>query len=106
MDNCEQLSIQTCCRKIRNSYAQVFRWVKNYKKNGEDPLIDRRGKRKNNDVLSEIDKLKKENQILKRKTERLEMETEGLKKFQEIERRGALTSYDNKTTTQRKRVSH
>lgn len=69
------------------SYAQVYQWVKKYDEQGETGLHDRRGKRKQNDELSELEKLERENRILKHQLEMKERENILLKKVKEIERR-------------------
>lgn len=69
------------------SYAQVYQWVQKYLKSGEDGLIDNRGKRKDESQLSELERLRRENERLKRQLELKEREEIILKKLQEIERR-------------------
>lgn len=87
--------------KFETSYAQVYNWVSKYKAEGEAGLKDKRGKRKPIENLTEIEKLKREIELLRRKNERLEMEAEAIKKFQEIERRDILASSDKKPNTKR-----
>lgn len=87
--------------KFETSYAQVFNWVKKYKADGEESLRDHRGKRKPVEHLNEIEKLKREVELLRRKNERLEMEAEVIKKFQEIERRDILARSGKKPNTKR-----
>ena len=50
-------------------------------------LYDRRGKNKIVEELSEIEKLKIENRLLKAQTKKQQMEIDFLKKLDEIERR-------------------
>jgi len=70
------------------SYGQVYSWVKKYEKSGVDGLIDRRGKSSSTDeTVSEIDKLRAENKMLRAKEKRQQMEIDLLKKVEEIERR-------------------
>ena len=69
------------------SYAQVYQWVQKYLKSGEDGLIDNRGKRKDESQLSELERLRRENERLKRQLELKEREEIILKKLQEVERR-------------------
>ena len=69
------------------SYAQVYQWVQKYLKSGEDGLIDNRGKRKDESQLSELERLRRENERLKRQLEHKEREEIILKKLQEVERR-------------------
>lgn len=69
------------------SYAQVYQWVKKYQEQGEIGLQDKRGKQKQDDELSEIEKLQRENALLKHRLELQERENILLKKVKEIERR-------------------
>lgn len=87
--------------KFETSYAQVYNWVRKYNAEGESGLKDERGKRKPVENLSEIEKLKREVELLRRKNERLEIEAEVIKKFQEIERRDILARSAKKPNTKR-----
>lgn len=69
------------------SYQQARNYVVKYKELGIDGLRDRRGKRKPEHEMSEIDKLRAEIKSLKAEKERVKMEVDFLKKLQEIERR-------------------
>jgi len=69
------------------SYSQVYTWVKKYKEKGIDGLADGRGRGKPKDELSDIEKLKAENRILKAEKKRQQMEIDLLKKLENIERR-------------------
>ena len=69
------------------SYQQIYLWVRKYEQKGIDGLIDGRGKAKAESDLTEIDRLKAQNQILEVEKKRLEMEINVLKKLQEVERR-------------------
>jgi transposase-like protein len=69
------------------SYSQVYGWVQKYLKNGNDALTDKRGKRKEESELTEVEKLQRQNKILEARIRELEMEAVLLKKVQEIERR-------------------
>ena len=69
------------------SYAQVYQWVKKYMELGEDGLTDKRGKRKEDSQLTELEKLQRVNERLKRQLEDKERENIILKKLQEVERR-------------------
>ena len=62
------------------SYAQVYQWVKKYEEKGKIGLQDKRGKRKQDDELSEIEKLQRENSLLKHRLELQERENILLKK--------------------------
>ena len=52
-----------------------------------ESLKDNRGKRKNPDEMSELERLRAEVKILRAEKERAEMEASFLKKLEEIERR-------------------
>lgn len=69
------------------SYAQVYQWVKKYLELGEEGLTDKRGKHKEESELSELEKLQRENERLKRQLELKERENIILKKLKEVERR-------------------
>lgn len=70
--------------KFQVSYQQVYLWVKKYNKFGINGLIDRRGKRKSEDELTEVEKLQLENKLLKAKNRRIELEVA----FKKIKRVG------------------
>ena len=73
--------------KYQVSYNQVYLWVKKYEKEGAGGLSDNRGKRKPEDAMTELEKLRAENKILTAEKKRAEIEIEFLKKVEEIERR-------------------
>lgn len=73
-------------KKYQVSYHQVRSWIVKYDESGVDSLIDRRGKHKSENRLTELDRLKAQNKLLEAKNRRLEMENEVLKKLEEIER--------------------
>ena len=54
------------------SYDQVYRWVKQYEEEGESGLEDRRGKRKSDDEVDELERLRRENLRLKAKLQESE----------------------------------
>lgn len=68
------------------SYQQVYSWVTKYENHGVEYLLDKRGKRKSIDEMSEIEKLKAENKLLQAENRRKQMEIDFLKKLEEIER--------------------
>lgn len=72
--------------KFGVSYTQVYSWVKKYEKDGEAGLEDRRGRRKAPEEISEIDRLKAENRMLRAENRRKDIEIEVLKKAQGLER--------------------
>lgn len=73
--------------KYNVSYQQIYLWVRKYEQKGIDGLVDGRGKAKAESDLTEVDRLKAQNQILEAEKKRLEMEINVLKKLQEVERR-------------------
>ena len=68
------------------SYSQVYAWVRSYKANGEAGLEDRRGRRKPDEELDELERLRRENVRLKKQLKEQEMLNELLKKVKELER--------------------
>lgn len=73
--------------KFQISYTQAYQWVNKFIEQGEEGLLDKRGKRKLEDSLSEFEKLQRENKRLKHQLEMKERENILLKKVEEIERR-------------------
>jgi len=70
------------------TYAQVYSWTKKFNEYGKEALVDNRGRRKVDEELTELEKLQRENKLLKKQLERKDMENILLKKLKEIERRG------------------
>jgi len=73
--------------KFQISYQQARNYTVKYESGGVEALQDNRGKRKSENDMSELEKLRAENRILKAEKERAEMEVSFLKKLEEIERR-------------------
>lgn len=69
------------------SYQQIYAWVKKYEEHGAEGLTDRRGKRKDEASMTEIEKLRAELRITQAKLKNAELENYVLKKLDEIERR-------------------
>jgi transposase-like protein len=69
------------------SYQQVYTWVRKNEKYGADGLIDRRGKRKDEASMTEVEKLQAELKITQAKLKNAELENDVLKKLDEVERR-------------------
>ena len=73
--------------KYKVSYSQVYQWVRKYLESGETGLEDHRGKRKSDEELDELERLRRENQRLKKKLEESERLNLLLKKVREFEGR-------------------
>ncbi|MBE6051748.1 MAG: transposase [Clostridium sp.] len=71
--------------KFNVSYQQVYTWVKKYNKGGYNALVDRRGKNKAFEELSESEKFSVQLKLLEAENRRLKMENDFLKKLEEIE---------------------
>ena len=67
------------------SYTQVYSWVRKFDTSGEDALIDKRGHRKTDDEVDELERLRRENLRLKRQLQERDMTVELLKKVRELE---------------------
>lgn len=67
------------------SYSQVYDWVRKYVSGGKDGLIDRRGHHKADDEVDETERLRRENQRLKRQLEEQEKLVYFLKKWRALE---------------------
>jgi Transposase and inactivated derivatives len=73
--------------KFQVSYQQVYSWTNKYLKSGVEALQDKRGKRKSEDEMSEVEKLRAQNKLLQAENTRKQMEIDFLKKLEEIKRR-------------------
>ena len=73
--------------KFNVSYQQVYTWVKKYNKDGYNALVDRRGKNKSFEQLTEAERFSAQLKLLEAENRRLKMENDFLKKLEEIERR-------------------
>ena len=69
------------------SYQQIYSWVRKYNEKGAEGLVDKRGKRKPEAEMTELEKLRAENRMLEARNKRLELECVVLKKLKEIEGR-------------------
>ena len=67
------------------SYSQVYSWVKKYDIDGEEGLVDKRGRHKTDVEVDELERLRRENKRLKRKLEENDMLIQLLKKVNEFE---------------------
>ena len=68
------------------SYSQVYSWVRKYDALGTDGLTDKRGCRKTDEEVDELERIRRENLRLKRQLEEKNMVVELLKKVKEFER--------------------
>ena len=59
--------------------------MKKYRENGEECLTDKRGRHKSDEEVDELERLRRENQRLKRQLEERDMLCELLKKVKELE---------------------
>lgn len=82
-----QKNYQLTAETFDVSYQQMYQWVKKYETNGEDALIDKRGRTKEEIELTSEERSKLEMKRLERENERLRAENAFLKKLEEVERR-------------------
>ena len=73
--------------KYSISYQQARNYTVKYETDGIEALRDRRGRKKPLTEMSELERLRAENKILRAEKEHAEMEASFLKKLDEIERR-------------------
>ena len=66
-------------KKFEVSYGQVYSWIQKYKSGGTDGLLDRRGKSKSGETLSENERLQIEIRMLKAENRKQQMEIDFLK---------------------------
>ena len=67
------------------SYSQVYNWTRKYLSEGEERLVDKRGRHKADEEVDELERLRRENLRLKRQLEERDMVVELLKKVKEFE---------------------
>ena len=73
--------------KYQVSYQQVRNYTLKYEEKGIEGLRDRRGRRKPEEEMNEMEKLRAENRMLRAEKRYLETENRLLKKLEELERR-------------------
>ena len=71
---------------FKGNYAQIYQWVRKYELKGEDGLSDRRGKRKQEDELTEVEILQRKLKQSETEKEEFKKKYELLKKAEQIER--------------------
>ena len=77
----------TTMAKYEVSYQQIYNWVSKYENKGVEGLVDRRGKSKTENEMTEVERLRAETKLLKAEVEKKAMEIDLLKKLEELERR-------------------
>lgn len=82
-----QKNYQETATQYQVSYQQVYQWVRKFEENGEQGLVDRRGRTKPVEERTPEDELRLKIQQMERENERLRAENLLLKKLEEIERR-------------------
>jgi len=73
--------------KYEVSYQQIYSWVSKYEKSGVEGLVDRRGKSKTQEEMTEVERLRAEKKLMQAEIEQKSMEIDLLKKLEELERR-------------------
>ena len=77
---------KSTAQKYDVSYSQVYIWVRKFETKAEAGLEDRRGHHKDDDEVSELERLRRENNRLKQQLREKDMLYELLKKVEEFER--------------------
>lgn len=80
------LDYNATAEKFHVSYQQVYTWVRKQKEKGIDGLKDGRGRKKPEEEMSKLERLRRENRIQKAQLLRQQMEIDFLKKLKELER--------------------
>ncbi|MEG0250989.1 MAG: helix-turn-helix domain-containing protein [Peptostreptococcus sp.] len=78
--------IKGTAAKYGCKYAQLYQWVRKFENHGEEALTDNRGKRKQEDELSEMEKAERKIAQLEREKEEYRKKYELLKKADQRER--------------------
>lgn len=73
--------------KYNVSYQQIYSWVSKYEKSGVEGLVDRRGKSKTQEEMTEVERLHAEKKLMQAEIKQKDMEIDILKKLEELERR-------------------
>ena len=77
--------------KYQVSYQQIYQWARKYQSNGAEGLIDKRGKRKPETEMSELEKLRAENKLLQAEKRRAQLEAAFLKNLTKSKAGGSKT---------------
>ena len=80
------LDYNATAEKFHVSYQQFYTWVRKQKEKGIDGLKDGRGRKKPEEEMSKLERLRLENRIQKAQLLRQQMEIDFLKKLKELER--------------------
>ena len=72
--------------QFKGNYAQIYQWVRKYELNGEDGLNDKRGKRKKEEDLTEVEILQRKLKQTEAEKEEFRRKYELLKKAEQVER--------------------
>ena len=78
--------IKETATKYGCNYAQLYQWVRKYEAYGEEGLTDKRGKRRQDDEISDLEKAERKIAQLEREKEEYRKKYELLKKAEELER--------------------
>lgn len=78
--------IKGTASKYGCKYAQLYQWVRKFENHGEESLLDKRGTRRQEDDLSELEKAERKIAQLERDKEEYRKKYELLKKAEKLER--------------------
>ncbi len=78
--------IKSTAAHFKGNYAQIYQWVRKYELNGEDGLNDRRGKRKQESELTEVEIFQRKLKQSEAEKEEFRKKYELLKKAEQVER--------------------
>lgn len=91
-----EFDYQGTSMKFEVSYQQVYTWYKKYQVSGVDGLNDKRGRKKKDEELSELEQLRRENERLKKELYLSEAAKEVFKKKRDLEEKAHLTRLGTK----------
>ena len=96
-----EIDYNKASRHFKVSYGQVYSWYKKYLELGVEGLADRRGRKKEDYELSELELLRRENERLKRELELSRAAEIVLKKKQELEEKSHLRELETRKRIKR-----